>query len=177
MCLRRLVLATTLILAACLSATSLAEERPVFVSTFGQTGVVEELAPGILQVALEGVGFIDRVGNAILEAEQVVDFNDNPGGIIEGTAAFTVVATGDVLEIEYQGEGMVPDALGVFNFGGVLQFVGGTGRFAGAAGKGDFIGTFRFGVPSCCPDVAGTGMAEFSGDLRTGEEPADTPTP
>jgi len=137
-----------------------------FEAVSGQTGQIRELSPTLQEVLLDGVISITELGNAVLIGKQLVDFSVEPGGEISGFASFYFPTEEDRLDFTFDGQSTLPEPGVIINFDAELMFEGGTGRFEHVTGEGGLRGSFRFGVPEICGDVAGTGNSQYRGVLR-----------
>jgi hypothetical protein len=94
-------------------------------------------------------GTMTHLGRVTGEHSQCID----PTGVLQDPLIFTngqvtvTAANGDQLFLTFAGTLMPSDAPGVFNVNNPFQVVGGTGRFAGAAGGGTASGSLDVRVP------------------------------
>lgn len=102
--------------------------------------VVMSLTPdsacGGFRVSGTGVGRAMHMGAATLSVDECVDFAMEPGRVhVYGTLVLTA-ANGDQLQVSVDKVGDLPGPTGDAHVAGPYVVSGGTGRFAGATGRG-----------------------------------------
>ena len=130
---RILALAISLLLG---SLPVVAAERPFALNGNGVGTFITDGAGNIIGANVTASGTATHLGmwTAVGSVQFTPDPN-NPGRLLSSGAATITAANGDNLQVKFNGN--LDPAAGLDT--GVIQFVGGTGRFAGATGLGDFV--------------------------------------
>src|SRR5262245_56856963 len=113
----------------------LAEERPFALTGNGVATFITDAAGNITGANVTGSGTATHLGGWILVG--TVEFTadpSNPGHFLSSATPTLIAANGDKLQVSLHGS--LDPAAGLD--GGPIQFVGGTGRFSGASGSGNF---------------------------------------
>jgi hypothetical protein len=144
-----LLLAVAVGLAACdeaaPTAPQLASTQVPITTSYRAQGTIGTAprceALGLLYVSLEGEGIESHVGRYSIENSHCL----NPAtGDFRAGLFHKVAANGDELFGTYAGTSSViqaPAPVGIFAIRGQLVFTGGSGRFAGAGGSQEIVGT------------------------------------
>jgi hypothetical protein len=130
---RIIALAISLLLG---SLPVVAAERPFALNGNGVATFITDGAGNIIGANVSGSGTATHLG--MWTTAGTVQFTpdpNNPGRILSSALATLTASNGDKLQIALNGS--LDPAAGVDM--GVIRFVGGTGRFAGASGAGQFV--------------------------------------
>jgi hypothetical protein len=131
-----LALAVILVLVVTGSASVAASgpEAPFYTSLRVHPTLAPDSIPGGFKLSVPGEGQARHLGKCNWDAAMWVYFDGSQHGEMEFTAA-----NGDQLVGTFDGHGY-RDSAGVSHFDGTYEFTGGTGRFWGATGEGDYWG-------------------------------------
>jgi hypothetical protein len=113
-----------------------AAERPFAFDGSGTATFITDGAGNVIGANITASGTATHLG--LWTAAGTVHFTpdpNNPGRLLSSAALAFIAANGDKLQIMLNGN---LDPAAGFDMG-VTQFVGGTGRFAGASGSGQFV--------------------------------------
>ena len=113
-----------------------AAERPFAFSGNGASTFITDGAGNVIGANITASGIATHLG--LWTAAGTVHFTpdpQNPGRLLSSANLAFIAANGDRLQIQLNGN-LDPGAGADM---GVIQFVGGTGRFAGASGYGRFV--------------------------------------
>jgi hypothetical protein len=113
-----------------------AAERPFALSGSGTSTFITDAAGNVIGANITASGTATHLG--LWTAAGTVQFTpdpNNPGRLLSSAAIAFIAANGDRLQVMLNGN--LDPAAGADM--GVLRFVGGTGRFAGASGLGQFV--------------------------------------
>jgi hypothetical protein len=113
-----------------------AAERPFAFSGSGSSTFITDAAGNVIGANVTASGTATYLG--LWTAAGTVQFTpdpNNPGRLLSSAALAFIAANGDRLQVMLNGN--LDPAAGADM--GVLRFVGGTGRFAGASGLGQFV--------------------------------------
>lgn len=137
------------------SNTGVTERAPStpFKASYKTNPQVVGVANGILTLAITGEGKATHLGKSTWYADSWVDTNQFPF-LQTGDMEFTA-ANGDQLFGTFSGTA-IPDASGKVNFEGTYEITGGSGRFEGATGSGNYSGWA----------LGDVGQLEFDGTLN-----------
>jgi hypothetical protein len=119
--------------------------------------------PGVVTDTLNGVARISFLGNCSFHGEQAITLPATPDQpyVIKGMWRFTSADGATTLDIETNGTGRPdPTNPGFINLHLKVKFTGGTGRMAGAQGKGEIDGVGMFTSPA-----GGTATWFLDGDV------------
>jgi hypothetical protein len=119
----------------------------------------------VIRVEVTGTGKCSHLGAAECQSTDQVAVLAT-GGI---TATYTyTAANGDTLLLTAESQTVALDPIvGRISFEGTFEVLGGTGRFAGASGRGTLIGWALFNQPFGSPQNDGPGFFAFDGWLST----------
>jgi hypothetical protein len=130
---RILALAISLLLG---SFPVVADERPFSLNGNGVATFITDGAGNIIGANVSASGTATHLGRwSTVGTVQFTPDPANPGRILSSATATAIAANGDKLHIALNGS--LDPAAGLDM--GVIRFVGGTGRFAGASGDGSFV--------------------------------------
>jgi hypothetical protein len=113
-----------------------AAERPFAFAGTGTATFITDGAGNVIGANVTTSGTATHLG--LWTAAGTVQFTpdpNNPGHLLSSAALAFIAANGDKLQIKLNGN--LDPAAGMDM--GVIQFVGGTGRFVGASGSGEFV--------------------------------------
>jgi hypothetical protein len=113
-----------------------AAERPFAFDGSGASTFITDSAGNVIGANITASGTATHLG--LWTAAGTVQFApdpNNPGRLLSSAALAFVAPNGDKLQVKLNGN---LDPAAGFDMG-VVQFVGGTGRFAGASGFGEFV--------------------------------------
>ena len=113
-----------------------AAERPFAFDVVGTATFITDGAGNVIGANVTASGTATHLG--LWTAAGRVQFTpdpNNPGRLLSSAALAFIAANGDKLQIALNGN--LDPATGLDM--GVIRFVGGTGRFAGASGSGQFV--------------------------------------
>jgi len=114
----------------------MAEERPFALNGNGVSTFITDGAGNIIGANVSGSGTATHLGMwTTVGTVQFTPDPSNPGRILSSALATVTAANGD--KLQFVVNGALDPATGVDT--GPMQFVGGTGRFAGVSGGGNFV--------------------------------------
>jgi hypothetical protein len=113
-----------------------AADRPFAFDGSGTATFITDAAGNVIGANVNTSGTATYLGlwTAVGTVQFVPDPN-NPGRLLSNAALAFTAANGDKLQVQLNGD---LDPAAGFDMG-VIQFVGGTGRFVGASGLGNFL--------------------------------------
>lgn len=105
-------------------------------------------APAVYAETLTGIGFAPTVGHFRLEGHH--EANAATGTVTRGVLTITLIPGGDTIAGTYSGLAFTTVDPAKFDFVGEVVFIGGTGRFARARGRGPLRGQLE--IRNITPD-------------------------
>ena len=113
-----------------------AAERPFALNGNGVATFITDGAGNIIGGNVTASGTATHLGMwTTVGTVQFTPDPNNPGRLLSSATATITAANGDKLQISF--DGSLDPATGTDN--GAIQFVGGTGRFVGVSGVGEFV--------------------------------------
>jgi hypothetical protein len=104
-------------------------------------------------VRVRGTGKVSHLGLTTFDNLQCIWVDSTGQQGLYGEVDF-VAANGDALAVSYDGV-VIPTGPTTIEFDGAMTFIGGTGRFAGAAGEAPYRGAYSFATKRGSIDLAG----------------------
>ncbi len=142
-------LATTLLVSAVPVA---AREQVPFKASY--TGTIAFTAPGMANI--DGSGRATHLGRSELAGPSAIVGRPPCGGATTESHFALTAANGDQVNVTLIDDDCPTDTPGVFTTTGTYTVTGGTGRFDGASGTGDVIGTVDLNELAFQLDLSGT---------------------